>query len=338
MIAFRAAHAAGAPWHVLATSCLAQLAPLPDGANLGFVYVTDTLADDLTSILTFLRERTRAADWIGSVGVGICASGIETFEKPGLAIMLAALPDASFRVFAPIAGDFERFTNETAAWLAERPATLAIVHGDPREPSLAQVLGTLAARSGAFLVGGLSSARDAPLQIAGRVVEGGLSGVLLASQISVATGLTQGCSPIGPTHLVTEAEDNIVMAIDGRPALDVFKDDIGELLSRDLRRVAGLVFAGLPVTGSDCRRDAPSAITDLKRMLAGLKRRAGGAAKAGLYYSCVARGPNLFGDDSEELSLVRDALGDFPLVGFFGNGEISSDRLYTYTAVLTLFL
>ncbi len=371
MIAFRAAHAAGAPWHVLATSCLAQLAPLPDGANLGFVYVTDTLAGDLTSILTFLRERTRAADWVGSVGVGICASGIETFEKPGLAIMLAALPDASFRVFAPIAGDFERFTNETAAWLAERPATLAIVHGDPREPSLAQVLGTLAARSGAFLVGGLSSARDAPLQIAGRVVEGGLSGVLLASQISVATGLTQGCSPIGPTHLVTEAEDNIVMAIDGRPALDVFKDDIGELLSRDLRRVAGLVFAGLPVTGSDtgdylvrnlvaidvehkwlavaeelaagdrllfCRRDAPSAITDLKRMLAGLKRRAGGAAKAGLYYSCVARGPNLFGDDSEELGLVREALGDLPLVGFFGNGEISSDRLYTYTAVLTLFL
>jgi len=73
-------------------------------------------------------------------------------------------------------------------------------------------------------------------------------------------------------------------------------------------------------------------------MLAALKQRTAGPAKAGLYYSCVGRGPNLFGTNSEELGLVREALGDFPLVGFFGNGEISNDRLYGYTAVLTLFL
>jgi small ligand-binding sensory domain FIST len=30
-------------------------------------------------------------------------------------------------------------------------------------------------------------------------------------------------------------------------------------------------------------------------------------------------------------------LGDFPLVGFYANGEISRDRLYRYTGVLTLF-
>ena len=29
--------------------------------------------------------------------------------------------------------------------------------------------------------------------------------------------------------------------------------------------------------------------------------------------------------------------GDFPLVGFFGNGEISRDRLYAYTGVLAVF-
>ena len=34
----------------------------------------------------------------------------------------------------------------------------------------------------------------------------------------------------------------------------------------------------------------------------------------------------------------RDELGDFPLVGFFANGEISNNRLYGYTGVLTLFL
>ena len=38
------------------------------------------------------------------------------------------------------------------------------------------------------------------------------------------------------------------------------------------------------------------------------------------------------------MALIRDQMGDFPLVGFYGNGEISSNRLYGYTGVLALFL
>jgi small ligand-binding sensory domain FIST len=87
-----------------------------------------------------------------------------------------------------------------------------------------------------------------------------------------------------------------------------------------------------------CRRDHDAAKQDLQRMLGDVKERAGGPAKAAVYYSCVARGPNLFGPDSEELKLVRDELGDIPLVGFFANGEISNNRLYGYTGVLALFL
>ena len=59
--------------------------------------------------------------------------------------------------------------------------------------------------------------------------------------------------------------------------------------------------------------------------------------RGALYYSCVARGEHLFGRRGAELGLVRRALGDIPLVGFFCNGEISRDRLYGYTAVLTVF-
>jgi small ligand-binding sensory domain FIST len=70
-----------------------------------------------------------------------------------------------------------------------------------------------------------------------------------------------------------------------------------------------------------------------------LKRRAGPAKPRGaLYYTCTARGPNLFGPDSLELKRIADALGDVPLVGFFCAGEISNSRLYGYTGVLSLFL
>lgn len=369
-IAFRAAHDAGAAWPVLVKSCLDQLTPLPEGANLGFIYATAPLAGDLTSILTFLRERTHIADWAGSIGLGVCASGVETFGEPGLAVMVAALPSDSFCVFPPVADELGRFGTETDRWVDRRRPILGVVHGDPRQPELAGTIAALTARSATFLVGGLSSGRNALLQIAGRVVEGGLSGVLLAPEIAVATGLSQGCSPIGPVRRVTGAQGNVLMSIDGRPALEVFKEDIGELLSRDLRHVAGLIFAAFPVAGSDigdylvrnliaidvghnclavahevapgdpvlfCRRDTPSATADLKRMLAGVKQRSGGKPRGGLYFSCVARGPSLFGGNSEELGLIRETLGDFPLVGFFGNGEISNDRLYGYTGVLTVF-
>jgi small ligand-binding sensory domain FIST len=46
----------------------------------------------------------------------------------------------------------------------------------------------------------------------------------------------------------------------------------------------------------------------------------------------------MFGEQSAELVAIQDALGDVPLVGFFCNGEISHDRVYGYTGVLSLFL
>ena len=47
--------------------------------------------------------------------------------------------------------------------------------------------------------------------------------------------------------------------------------------------------------------------------------------------------PNLFGPASEELKMIQAVLGEVPLIGFFGNGEISNNRLYTYTGVLSVF-
>jgi len=86
------------------------------------------------------------------------------------------------------------------------------------------------------------------------------------------------------------------------------------------------------------RRDPAAALADLRRMLDGLRHRFDGTPKGGLYHSCIARGPNQFGPDAVELGMIREVFGDFPLAGLFGNGEISRDRLYTYTGVLTLFV
>ena len=56
-----------------------------------------------------------------------------------------------------------------------------------------------------------------------------------------------------------------------------------------------------------------------------------------VYVSCTGRGGPHFGGPSAEMQIIRHALGDVPLVGFFAGGEIARNRLYGYTGVLTVF-
>jgi small ligand-binding sensory domain FIST len=86
-----------------------------------------------------------------------------------------------------------------------------------------------------------------------------------------------------------------------------------------------------------CRRDQQAAEDDLLRMLNAIRDQLSGPIRGAVYYSCLGRGEHMFGVPNRELQLIRQTLGDFPLVGFFANGEISHNRLYGYTGVLTLF-
>jgi small ligand-binding sensory domain FIST len=123
--------------------------------------------------------------------------------------------------------------------------------------------------------------------------------------------------------------------------------------------VADKVEAGMRM--AFCRRDPQAARADLVRICAEIReelepeemslpvaaalaapeaqaaphpqRRIAGA----IYVSCAGRGGPHFGAPSAELQIVRRALGDVPLVGFFAGGEIARDHLYGYTGVLTVF-
>src|ERR1043165_2296182 len=95
---FSVAHATADSWQGALDGCLAKLAPAP-GSNIGFVYVTDQFGGDFPAILESLRQRTGIATWIGSTGIGICASGQEDFDRPAIALLTGQLPADSFRTF-----------------------------------------------------------------------------------------------------------------------------------------------------------------------------------------------------------------------------------------------
>ena len=110
-----------------------------------------------------------------------------------------------------------------------------------------------------------------------------------------------------------------------------------------------------------CRRDVQAARADLMRICAEIREElepemlsvdqatalSAGLPEAGpvagrrmagaVYVSCSGRGGPHFGGPSAELQIVRHALGDVPLVGFFAGGEIARHHLYGYTGVLTVF-
>ena len=61
------------------------------------------------------------------------------------------------------------------------------------------------------------------------------------------------------------------------------------------------------------------------------------AIAAAVYVSCAGRGGPHFGGPSAEAQILRHALGDVPLAGFFAGGEVARHHLYGYTGVLTVF-
>lgn len=205
-----------------------------------------------------------------------------------------------------------------------------------------------------------------------------LTGVILTGRFQYTHGLAQACQPIGPSLLVTKARRNIILEIGGRPAFGVFVDLLRELEIDELQMAAGRIFLGLPIdprqaqlTGGDylvrnivgvdpengtlhvaeeiaegqavaftlrepirAKQGTEEIISDLARIHQGV------APKAGFYFNCCGRGTSLYGEKDVDVTILRRAFPNLPLIGFFTYAElapIQSTNLYhNYTGVLTL--
>ena len=366
---FASGHAAEAEWPQAVEACATRLGGLSPAANVGFVYVAEPFADALDLIGRELAQRTGVPFWVGAAGFGVCGTGVEFMGAPAITAIAGYLPEDRFALFDGVREPGGGLAPDVAEWAAQRNGTLAVVHGSPAQPDLPGSIERLAAASGSFLVGGIGAPTAGETQIAGTATGGGLSGILIAAEQPVITGLSQGCRPIGPFRRATQTRGALVARLDDLPAVQALRDDFAD---NDPREILPFLHVALAVEGSDrpdylvrnlagvdpdsgaiavagqveegarlafVRRDAAAARADLERMLDDLGHRLDGRTpRAALYHACVARGRNLFEADGVELGLIRERIGDVPLAGFFANGEIFHDRLYGYTGVLTLLL
>jgi len=358
----RTAQASGDHWGTTLKSALTALGPLPEDVNFGLICVTMPLTEHLPSIMTFLRETTPIKGWSIMVGSGLTGPVGTVRDRAAIALLAARLPANAFRLIdswkEPRRG---QFLNQNKAWLGGQDMPVGLIQGDAFETDLPEMIGDLAASTHSFLVGGVGAGQP-----------GGLSGVLLGAPLALAAGLTQGCHTLPGRYRISEVTDEIIMQLDGKPALEALKKAAGADIAQDLHLAAGVIHLALPVSGSDrsdylvrsligidpergwlaagsrlsvgdeilfVRRDNASARKDMKRMLADIAGRvAGRPILGGLYVSCVARGAAMFGTDEAEIDMITAALGPFPMIGVIAQGEVCHDRLYGYTGVLALIL
>ena len=169
--------------------------------------------------------------------------------------------------------------------------------------------------------------------------------------------VSQGCRPIGSAFIVTDAEDNVVRELGGKPALerlaevsDALPDDERLLLSQGLQvgvvvnehqaefgrgdflvrsvlgasKQDGSITVGTSVeVGRTVQfqvRDAIAADEDLRELLSEVE------AKSALLFTCTGRGERLFGTPNHDAELVEELLGPLPVAGAFCAGELGPDR------------
>jgi len=212
-----------------------------------------------------------------------------------------------------------------------------------------------------------------------RVLSGAVSGLALHGNFTHRIGITQGCQPVGVPCTITKAERNIIFELDGEPAFKVLKKQVPRRIIDNPQDMMSLLFVGFTpdpkekeIVGGDylvrniigvnpdteiigvaenvkegqtlifAVRHPTMAREDLKQMLDRLvsSKENDKQFQFGFYFNCCARGSSLYGHQGIDTAYISQALGDIPIIGFFGNSEFAPLRninyLFTYTGVLVL--
>ncbi len=341
------------------------LAAIGTHPDLAVVFASPALCRDPATLLDAIHERLRPRHLIGCTGEAIIGTGREIENGAALSLWAIRLPGAEIfemRLEADPAGD-----GELLGWPfvdADDPSLdgIALVVADPFTFSADALLAQTNAAD-LPLVGGMASGGRRPgehLVFLGQEAHAdGAVGVVI-SGANVVAAVSQGCAPIGPEMVVTDAEEGgRIDELAGQPAVAKIESVIDELDPATRRLAATGLLAGVVINenvpeygrgdflmrgilggdretgrllvGENVRvgqtlrlhvRDARSADADLRTALRDAGSRVGGAPAAALLFTCNGRGRHMFEIPDHDARAVREEISDIPLAGLFCNGEI----------------
>ena len=327
------------------------------------------LCEDAEGLLAAVTAELEPEHLIGSMGEAIVAAGREIEEGPALAVWGAFLPGTEvipFRLVARPLGEGMGVLGWPDA-IADAPAGNIgpiIMLADPFTFPADGLLTELNDEPGApVVVGGLASGGRRPgvhrLFAGTDVLEEGAAAVALRGA-SMRTVVSQGCMPVGPEMVITDAEGSTVRELAGKPALEKLEEVVAALEPEERALaveglLAGLVIdentpdygrgdflvrsihggdhdTGSLIVGESVRvgqtmrfhvRDAGSADDDLREALRAARADLGEVEPgAALVFSCNGRGTRMFPGPDHDAEAIVEELGDIPAAGLFCNGEI----------------
>lgn len=355
-------------------------------ADVAVVFLSSSYGAAIRPAMEGLSDVLRAKTVIGTTAESVLAAGVEYESDPAVVVWLARLPGACVVPFAleyaqtPDGGMFVGWPSMLdGSW----PDNAAIVLlADPFSfPVDALIRRVEEDHPGVPIVGGMASGGYQPgsntLVVGSRSYDSGAVGFLIGGAARIRPVVSQGCRPIGRPMVITKSEENVIVELGGRPALERLREVYGELDPADrelvrsslhvgrvaseyqdhyqrgdflVRNVVGadpdsgvIAVGDLVRTGQTIQfhvRDAKSAHDDLAVLLA--RERDRGAAPAGaLVFSCNGRGTRLFTEPSHDARCLQDTIGPLPAAGFFAQGEIGPigrrNCLHGFTASIALF-
>jgi hypothetical protein len=340
------------------------------------------LFDDRDRLDAAAFERVRhdhpAAHIVGCSTAGAIADDKLCDELVGIAVQFDATRVELARVTVSHADDSDAAGVALAAALTRPDLVHVLVISDGLAVNgTALVEGLLRGLpAGVTISGGLAAYRkavrttviaDAP-PAAGLIAAVGLYG----ASLRVGCGSLGGWDPFGPERQVTHAHGQVLFELDHRPALELYRQYLGE-------HAAGLPATGLlfplsvrPAGGGPAVvrtilsvDEASGSITfagdmpvghvarlmkaNFDRLIDGAHGaaqisadRLGKPAELALLVSCAGRRMVLQQRTEEELEAVREVIGAAPMIGFYSLGELSPSgvvgcELHNQTMTITTF-
>jgi small ligand-binding sensory domain FIST len=337
--------------------------------SLGLVFMTPHFFPVAAQILEIIRVHAQVPLLAGCSSTGVIVGGREWEDKPAVALSLFSLPGAELHGFRFRQDQVEQ-GDAPPYWRAKTGLGAGqvngwLVFGDPFHFDAEAFL---RGWNGAFpdcptiggMAGGDFTTQTTQVYFDGEVFNDGGVGIGMGGGVELIPVVSQGCTPIGETWIITKVEGNFIHEIANRPAYEVLAETFERLTAREQLQARGNLFIGLvvneyledfhrgdflvrsilagdPKSGSLAvgawprqgqtlqfqRRDAAAANEDMKSLL---DRLAAQSSRRRIYggclCSCNGRGHRLFGRMDHDAALIQEKIGPIELTGFFCSGEI----------------
>jgi len=354
----------------------------PGGVDLAMVFFGAPHVPHASALAETLRRVLAPQCLIGASAQGIVTPEHEIEGGPVVSVLAARLPGVEMMPFVVVREAWGQAVHDPLEFARVAPgardAEVLFLISDPFSLPVENVLTAFNRHApGVRVVGGMASAGVRPNGNAFVLndwvsAEGGV-GLGLKGALRADVVVSQGCHPIGPPLEVTRTQGNLLVELDGQPALERAEQVLRELDDAQRERLRHGLYIGRPVRagahgpgdylirnllGADRDRgllaigdrpkrservrlhvrDAASARADLEMLLT--PQSVDTPAAVAVMFPCNGRGRGLYGRPDGDLSVLREALGEVPAGGMFCAGEFGPlggpNHLHGHTASIAI--